>query len=122
MLTFTLDTNSHISALEFGGTRLRLLHMTVEGEIEIAISQPIIDETRRILRDKFGWSQARLDDVEAWLSSITRLVALRQTLDIVKQNPPDNRILECAVEDSSLYVVSGDSDLLRAVNMAAHKS
>ena len=113
MLTVTLDTNIYISALEFGGTPLRLLHMAVEGEIEIAISQPIVDETRRILRDKFGWSQARLDDVEAWLSSYTRLVAPRKTLDVVKHDPPDNRILECAVEAGSQYVVSGDNDLLR---------
>ena len=113
MITVTLDTNIYISALEFGGTPLRLLHMAVEEEIETTISQPIIEETRRILRDKFGWSQARLDEVEAWLSSFTRLVAPRQTLDVVKQDPPDNRILECAVEAGSQYVVSGDSDLLR---------
>jgi predicted nucleic acid-binding protein len=49
--TVTLDTNIYISALEFGGTPLRLLHMAVDREIEIAISQPIIDEIRRIARD-----------------------------------------------------------------------
>jgi predicted nucleic acid-binding protein len=40
-------------------------------------------------------------------------VAPRKTLEVVKHDPPDNRILECAVEAGSQYVVSGDNDLLR---------
>ena len=32
---------------------------------------------------------------------------------IIKEDPPDNRILECAVEDKSAYIVTRDNDLLR---------
>ena len=51
MHNVTLDTNIYLSAVEFGGAPLRLLHMAVDGEIEIAIWQPIINETQRVLRD-----------------------------------------------------------------------
>ena len=36
----TLDTNVYVSAFQFGG--MRLLHMAVDGDIEIAVSEPII--------------------------------------------------------------------------------
>jgi predicted nucleic acid-binding protein len=47
----TIDTNIFVSAFEFGGTPAALLQMATDGEINVAISQAIIDETVRILRD-----------------------------------------------------------------------
>jgi len=47
----TLDTNVYVSAFQFGG--MQLLHMAVDGDIEIAVSQPIIEEVIRVLREKF---------------------------------------------------------------------
>jgi putative PIN family toxin of toxin-antitoxin system len=111
--TVTLDTNIYISALEFGGTPLRLLRMAVDHIIEVAISQPIIDETRRVLRNKFGWSEEHLNEAEEWIRSFTRLVTPERRIDVIKEDPPDNRILECAETSGSAYIVSGDKDLLR---------
>ena len=37
----------------------RLLHLAIDGDLEVALSQPILDETLRILREKFGWSEER---------------------------------------------------------------
>jgi predicted nucleic acid-binding protein len=48
-----------------------------------------------------------------------RVIAMAQTvkaavhLDIIKEDPPDNRILECAVAAGSDLIVTGDKDLLR---------
>jgi hypothetical protein len=39
----TLDTNEYVSALNGGIRALRLLHMAIDGGIEIAISDPIMD-------------------------------------------------------------------------------
>jgi hypothetical protein len=54
----TLDTNIYVNAFEFGGGPMRLLQLGMDGEVEVAVSQPIIDETMRVLRIKFGWSDA----------------------------------------------------------------
>ena len=56
----TLDTNIYVSAFQFGG--MRLLHMAVNGDIEIAVSPAIIEEVIRVLRDKFHWDGYRLHD------------------------------------------------------------
>jgi predicted nucleic acid-binding protein len=49
----TPDTNVYVSAFQFGG--MRLLHMVVNRDIEVAVSQPILEEVIRVLRDKFEW-------------------------------------------------------------------
>jgi uncharacterized protein len=108
----TLDTNIYVSALHFGGKPMQLLQMGLEGELDIAVSQPILDETLRVLREKFGWSDDDLRDAEAAISAATYRVAPTETLDVVEADATDNRIVECAVASSSETIVSGDRHLL----------
>ena len=61
----TLGTNIYVSALHFGGKPMQLLQMGLEGEFDLAVSQAILDETLRVLREKFGWSADDLRDAEA---------------------------------------------------------
>ena len=107
----TLDTNVYGSAFHSG--TMRLLHMAVDGDIEIAASKPIIEEVIRVLREKFHWDGYRLHDAREQILGFARLVAPKQTLDVVKEDEPDNRILECAVEAGSDFIISADKDLLR---------
>ena len=97
----------------YGGTPLRLLHLAIDGDLEVAFSQPILDETLRILREKFGWSEERLRGAEALIVGFARRVSPSQTINIIKEDEPDNRILECAAEAGSEHIVSGDKDLHR---------
>ena len=93
MLSVTVDSNIYISAFKFGGTPLRLLRLAVEGKLEIAISQPIMDEILRVLREKFGDSPERLSEVEAWMRFDTKISRntgvnrARKTCDSVIPNP-----------------------------------
>lgn len=107
----SLDTNVYVSAFQFGG--MRLLHMAVNGDIEIAVSQPIIEETIRVLREKFQWDGYRLHDAKQQILGFASFVTPTQTLDVVKEDEPDNRILECAVEAGSDFIITADKDLLR---------
>ena len=109
----TLDTNVYVSAFEFQGMGRRLLHMAVDGDIEVAVSSAIIRETLRVLREKFDWDGYRLNDAKQQIIGLARLVEPAQTLDAVKDDPDDNRIVECAVEAGSAYIVTKDKDLLR---------
>src|SRR5689334_9868467 len=92
---------------------MRLLHMAVDGDIDIAVSQPIIDELIRVLGGKIVWDGYRLQDAKRQILGFARLVTPTKTLDVVKEDEPDNRILECAVEAGSEFIISADNDLLR---------
>jgi putative PIN family toxin of toxin-antitoxin system len=105
----TLDTNIYVSALHFGG--MRLLHMPVNGDIEVAVSEPILDELIRVLREKFQWDGYRLHDARQRVLGLAKFVVPAKTLDVVTEDEPDNRILECAVEAASEFIVTADKDL-----------
>jgi|SRR5579883_1876490 len=112
MLRVTADTNIYISGLNFGGKPLAILQAARRAEIDLAISPPITAEILRILRDKFKWPENDLAEISRQLGSFTLQVEPDMRLDIIAEDPSDNRILECAAASSSDYIVSGDAHLI----------
>jgi putative PIN family toxin of toxin-antitoxin system len=113
VIRVTADSNIYISAFQFRGTPLQLLTLAAEGRIDLAISDHIVEEVTRTLREKFDWPEDRIAQVQRIMGRIARRVAPSQTLNVIKEDPDDNRILECAAEAESEYIVSGDKDLHR---------
>jgi putative PIN family toxin of toxin-antitoxin system len=109
----TADSNIWVSAFGFGGNPRRLIEMADAGEIQIDISEFIVAEVLRTLRDKFEWSAERLQEAADQMTVIARKVAPSRTVDVLKEDPADNRILECAAHAKSDYLVTGDTGLLR---------
>ena len=117
MISATLDSNVYISALQFGGSGTRMLNMARAGVIRLDTSDAILSETIGVLRDKFGWEPYRLHFGRLELEKITNKVQPSAALDVA-DDADDNRILECAVEAGSDYIVTWDQDLLRLVEYA----
>jgi putative PIN family toxin of toxin-antitoxin system len=113
MLSVTADTNIWVSAFNYRGNPRRLIDLAQNELIHLAISDTIIEETRRILAKRFNWSPERIDEAEYQMRDISKHVTPTQTVDVVKDDPDDNRIVECAIEAGSDYLVTGDKDLLR---------
>lgn len=87
--------------------------MAIDGDVEVAISESILDEVVRVLCVKFGYSDQQLAEAETRIRSFTYMVAPAQTLNLVSDDPDDNRAIECAVASGSYRIVTGDKDLLR---------
>ena len=114
MLRITADTNIIISALNFSGNPARILDMAEAGDIRLAISDDILSEVERVLlRPKFGWTQERIDAAVLDISGFIEHVEPTQRIDVITEDPTDNRILECAAASGSEYLVSGDKHLLK---------
>jgi predicted nucleic acid-binding protein len=47
------------------------------------------------------------------IRAITTLITPVFTLSVIKEDEPDNRVLECAVEGQASYIVSGDEHHLQ---------
>ena len=75
MIGVTVDTNVYISALEFGGLPLRVLTAARQELIRLDISNPLLDEIDRVLRDKFAWSEDMRRRLALRLSASPRLCA-----------------------------------------------
>jgi putative PIN family toxin of toxin-antitoxin system len=111
----TLDSNLYLSGFVFGGKPKRVLEMAIDGEIEVAVSDPIIQEVRRHLLGKFGWSEPRAAEAVESITEFAKHVTPTEAIDTVPTDPDDNRVLECAVSAGSQTIVTGDDDLLRLV-------
>ena len=120
MTRVTLDSNEYISAFNFQGRALELIHRAINGEIEIAISEPILEETMRVLRDKFEWNPYELRALHDRLLTTCKLVEPQHTLAVVADEP-DNRILECSEQAGSEFIVTEDRALLRVKEHAGAK-
>jgi putative PIN family toxin of toxin-antitoxin system len=112
-LDVTADSNIYISALVFAGRPLQFLDAARAGVFRLAISDALLAEIHRVLRDKFRWPQEDLDETAAALADFTVRVHPNQTISAIPEDPDDNRVLECAVAAGSHYIVTGDGDLLR---------
>ena len=108
----TADSNVLVSALQYGGKPLTLLDMAQDGRIELAISNEILRETLRVLRDKFHRTTEWLQESDSHLRAITTHISATEKVDVVMADPDDNRILECALAARSEAVVTGDRHLL----------
>jgi putative PIN family toxin of toxin-antitoxin system len=112
VVAVTLDSNVYVSALQFSGIGVRLLAMARAGAIRLDTSEVILAETIGVLRDKFGWEGYRLHFAREELRKIANVTIPTQTIQVA-DDPDDNRIIECAVEAESEFILTNDTDLLR---------
>jgi putative PIN family toxin of toxin-antitoxin system len=108
----TFDSNVFISALNYNGPPTRLLELAAVEAFHLQLSAEILDETMRILANKFRWPAQDMTEARTVLSSMSQRVIPHVQLDVVKRDPDDNRVLECAQSSGSDYIVTGDKDLL----------
>ncbi len=108
-----LDTNVLISALVFGGVPREILYLIIAGEVDCFISIPILEELHAVLqRPKFGLSAEQAQSIIEELSDLCDIVAPSVSVRAVKEDPDDDRILECALQAKADVIVSGDTHLL----------
>jgi putative PIN family toxin of toxin-antitoxin system len=114
VLRVTADTNVFISALVFpGGKPFQVLQLARAGKINLTVSEAILDEISGVLAKKFNWPPEDIAEARKWITEIARTAMPSVQLEVIQEDPADNRILECAVAAGSDYIVSGDNDLLR---------
>jgi predicted nucleic acid-binding protein len=77
VLRVTADSNICISAMNFGGDPDKLLDMARNGDIVLAISDPIVEEVTHVLRDKFGWTDEAIKLAQARIADFTRKKSIR---------------------------------------------
>jgi len=112
MLKVVLDTNVIVSGLNFPTSNLaKILLLVASGEVANFTSRHIVNETRRILVDKFFWTREEVEAAEVWLKTFSKSVNPTNRISVIDDDP-DNRILECAEEGQVDFIISGDHHLI----------
>ncbi len=106
------DTNIYISAFVIPGGNAEEAYLhAVRGRFELFTSIAILTETANTLRNKFAWSQGKIEDLLTNVGQSAVVVKTQPHIHILRDEP-DNRILECAVEADAQLIVTGDQHLL----------
>jgi uncharacterized protein len=114
VIRVTADTNVIVSGLNFRrGKPFELLELARTGKISLTVSEAILDEIEDVLQRKFAWTAEEAVKARNRVTAIARTIKPTVELNVIKEDPPDNRILECAVSSGADYIISGDKDLLR---------
>lgn len=101
------DTSILISAIIWGGNPARLIEAGIRGEVQLFLSPEIIEETLGVLTRK-GFNEERLLEAQEYITSAATIVKPTIKLDVVKDDPKDNPIIEAAVAAVADVIVTGD--------------
>lgn len=106
-----IDTNTLVSGLFFVGNEARLLDLALNGKVKLVISERVLEETKRILVEKFRLNPAISSVVVAGWSKVAEIVeASRGEAEKLKDlvSAKDARILAAAMKSKVDFFVSGD--------------
>lgn len=107
-----VDTNVMISGVFFGGAPRMVLNAIIDEKITACATLEIVEEYQEIVEEMIARKQGHLNQ--------TILDPLIQKLTLIEQHSnvqlcrdhDDDKFLNCAKDSDSLYIVSGDKDLL----------
>jgi hypothetical protein len=118
-MTLVLDTNVIVSALlSPAGHPAEIINLWEAEKIEVVSSPPLLIELERVLQYPRvqKYLKRTQSDVDAFLRQFKKIaitVEPQMTLDIIKEDPADNRVLECAVAGEASYIISGNDHPLK---------
>lgn len=117
MKKIVLDTNTIISGILWDGNEARVIEKAEKGEVKLFMSPKLVEELEGVLkREKFTrkleGKESTVEQSVAKIALIATLIEPARKINIIKDDPDDNRVLECAVSAKAEVIISGDKHLL----------
>lgn len=113
-MKIVLDTNIYVAAALSNGLAKKILEFLFENSAVLLItSQKILEELSNKLSSKFHWSQERVNLYLEDIRIVSEVVQPSIKLNIIKRDPKDNQILECALAGEADLIVTLDQDLIK---------
>ncbi|MFV1916870.1 MAG: putative toxin-antitoxin system toxin component, PIN family [Patescibacteria group bacterium] len=113
LIKVVIDSNVYISAILFRGQPDKVLRLAKIRELRVFISPEILLEISHKLHKKFKLSEEEVTKVLKGISKITEIIQPKIKLKVVKEDPSDNKVIECAVVADAGYIITGDKHLLK---------
>ena len=118
MIRITEDTNVLISATFWHGDSEKIIDKVENKELILALSEPILEEYYRVLeydeiKEKIKNKEINMKQSVLRISLISEIIEVKSKIDIIKDDPEDNKIIECAVDGNVNYIISKDKHLLK---------
>lgn len=107
------DANIYIAAFLKPGLADQILERAIRNELIVIASAVIFKEARTKLIEKFHFPVKEVDGFMREIRMIAIIVSPKEHLEIVKDDPDDNKILEAAIAGKADLIVTMDKHLLK---------
>ena len=118
MKRVVLDTNVFISGIFWKGLPREIIDLGRERKIEIITSNEIVAEIRDKLINKFHLSAEEADFFIFDILTYARVSEISFRVKVIKDDPEDDKFIECAISCGAEYIVSGNHHL---VDLSSYK-
>ena len=113
-MNVTVDTNFLISSSMWDNSVAhRLLLKLIENNAKIYTTKEILEEFSKVLRRDFKYNDEEVIEMVNIVLSFISLVVIKNKINVVKEDPDDDKIIECAIESNSEYILTYDNHLLK---------
>ena len=102
----------------WGGSPANIIKAAEEGRISIIASEQIVREINQTLayprlREIYEGAGIGRDELIEAVLRVAKMVEVTKKIELIQEDPADNKFLECALDAKADYIVSGDGHLLR---------
>jgi len=113
-----LDTNGLVSGTYWTGDSFKIMEFADDRKIELVLSKELIEEYHTVLgsdeiTDKVADKKLILNKVVERVVSQSTIVFPIDKLNVVTEDPDDNKILACAKAGKVDFIISNDNHLLK---------
>ena len=117
-MRITADTNVLISAAFWNGDSSRIIEKAENKELKLILSKEILEEFIGVLsykeiRDKIECKNLEMKRTVERIAAISEIVEPKNRLNVIRDDLDDNKILECAIEGKSRFIITKDNHLLK---------
>ncbi|MFA6489808.1 MAG: putative toxin-antitoxin system toxin component, PIN family [Candidatus Micrarchaeia archaeon] len=109
-----LDTNALISATLWPNSSARKTLLLLRGqEAKFYTSKTILEEYEKAIKRDFPEMVERLPELTGYIATVFALAEPSSRLHVVKEDPEDDKIIECAVAAGAEFIITYDTHLLK---------
>lgn len=112
MIKVIVDTNVFVSSF-FGGSPRKIIDLWKSGQLTLCLTKPIVDEYVDVLKRLGLQNERELVELLGLFAQGFYVLFSAETPDlfVVKEDPDDNKFIECAVALKAVCVISGDKHI-----------
>ena len=109
-----IDTNVIISSIFWEkGNPHAIAKLAIRQKISNFTSPEMLNELAKVLRDNFGQPENFVESQVSLVAKYSRLTKPNRKISVVKEDPKDDMVLECAASCKANYIITGDNHLLK---------
>ncbi|HKP52315.1 MAG TPA: putative toxin-antitoxin system toxin component, PIN family [Chloroflexia bacterium] len=113
-----LDSNIVVSRFIVAkGKSAQIIKLWEDRRFTLLVSEPLLQEYRRVMaykrvRLRHGLTDKEIEEAINPFSEYATIIKPTVQIEAVRDDPDDDKVLECAIAGEADYIVSGDAHLL----------